>query len=71
MADRWCLAYLEIFYLPAIREALDDDANGLVNIREINTLTMSRNLPGDWSILKRLAYAASGTPHLRVSIPAQ
>ena len=58
--DEWCLEYLSIFYVPALKEAFDDDLSGLVNIREVNRFARSKSMPEGWSILKRLAYAAVG-----------
>ncbi|KZV97925.1 hypothetical protein EXIGLDRAFT_832536 [Exidia glandulosa HHB12029] len=60
IADEWCLAYLDIFYVPALKEAFDDDTNGLVNVREVNSFSAARHLPEDWQILRRLVYAAAG-----------
>ncbi|KAG1753123.1 hypothetical protein EDD22DRAFT_230875 [Suillus occidentalis] len=37
-ADKWCLKYLSVFYVPSLSEGFDGDANGLVSIREA----------GDW-----------------------
>jgi len=58
--DEWCLEYLGIFHIPSLKEAFDDDMNGLVNVREVNLFTRSKSMPEGWSILKRLAYAAAG-----------
>lgn len=60
LSDEWCLAYLDIFYVPALKEAFDDDTNGLVNVREVNSFCNARHLPAEWEILQRLAYAAAG-----------
>ena len=62
--DEWCLEYLSIFHVPALKEAFDDDTNGLVNVREVNQFARSKSMPESWSILKRLAYAAAGA-HFR------
>lgn len=59
-SDKWCLEYLDIFYIPALKEAFDSDSNGLVNIREVNSYTKSRAVPEGWSILRRLAFSAAG-----------
>ncbi|KAH7100229.1 hypothetical protein BKA62DRAFT_771732 [Auriculariales sp. MPI-PUGE-AT-0066] len=55
--DEWCLVCL---HLPTLKEALDDDFNGLVNVSEVNNFARSKSMPADWSILKRLAYASEG-----------
>ncbi|KDQ12850.1 hypothetical protein BOTBODRAFT_188867 [Botryobasidium botryosum FD-172 SS1] len=61
-ADKWCLAYLSSTYLRAIAEAIDDDFSGFVRISEANNFSSSR--PGDWSLLKWIAYWADGTSNL-------
>jgi len=58
--DEWCLKYLGVFYVPALKEAFDDDMNDLVSVREVNHFTLNEIMPENWSILKRLAYAAAG-----------
>lgn len=60
LSDEWCLTFLDVYYVPALKEVFDDDANGLVNIREVNSFCDARHLPTDWGILRRLAYAAAG-----------
>ena len=67
--DKWCLEYLSIFYVPALKDAFDDDTNGLVSIREVNHFTQSKSMPEDWSILKRLAYAAAGVHFRDIRVP--
>ncbi|KAG1849602.1 hypothetical protein C8R48DRAFT_778534 [Suillus tomentosus] len=57
-ADEWCLKYLTVFYLPSLSESFDDDANGLVSIREVNAFTSM--IPEGWSLLQALAYRAAG-----------
>ncbi|KAG1786678.1 uncharacterized protein HD556DRAFT_1017289 [Suillus plorans] len=57
-ADEWCLKYLTVFYLPSLSESFDDDANGLVSIREVNAFTSM--IPKGWSLLQALAYRAAG-----------
>ncbi|KAG1885952.1 hypothetical protein F4604DRAFT_1723791 [Suillus subluteus] len=57
-ADKWCLKYLTVFYLPSLSESFDVDANGLVSIREVNDFTSM--IPQGWSLLQALAYWAAG-----------
>ncbi|KAG1897694.1 uncharacterized protein F5891DRAFT_514315 [Suillus fuscotomentosus] len=57
-ADEWCLKYLSVFYTSSLSEIFDDDANGLVSVREVNAFT-SAILPG-LSLLQALAYWAAG-----------
>ncbi|KAG1736416.1 uncharacterized protein EDB91DRAFT_1292002 [Suillus paluster] len=57
-ADKWCLKYLSIFYVPSLLESFDGDANGLVSIREVNAFTSA--IPSGWSLLQALAYWAAG-----------
>ncbi|KAG2091983.1 uncharacterized protein F5147DRAFT_779833 [Suillus discolor] len=57
-ADEWCLKYLSVFYISSLSEIFDDDANGLVSVREVNAFT-SAILPG-LSLLQALAYWAPG-----------
>ncbi|KZV85371.1 hypothetical protein EXIGLDRAFT_775659 [Exidia glandulosa HHB12029] len=59
-SDSWCLEYLDVFYVPALKEAFDSDSNGLVNIREVNHYTQSHAMPKDWGVLRRLAFSAVG-----------
>ncbi|KZW02456.1 hypothetical protein EXIGLDRAFT_744612 [Exidia glandulosa HHB12029] len=56
--DLWCLEYLDVFYIPSLREAFDSDNNGFVNVREVNAFTAS--FPIQWTIMQKLAYAAAG-----------
>ncbi|KAG1863753.1 hypothetical protein F4604DRAFT_1040818 [Suillus subluteus] len=56
--DKWCLKYLSIFYVPSLSEGFDDDANGLVSVREVNTFTST--IPVGWTLPKALAYCAAG-----------
>ncbi|KAG1762169.1 hypothetical protein EDD22DRAFT_823696 [Suillus occidentalis] len=57
-ADRWCLKYLSVFYVPSLSEGFDGDANGLVSVREVNTFTSA--MPLGWTLPKALAYWAAG-----------
>ncbi|KAG2340096.1 hypothetical protein BDR05DRAFT_562246 [Suillus weaverae] len=57
-ADKWCLKYLTVFYVPSLSESFDNDANGLVSIREVNAFTSV--IPQGWSLLQALAYWAAG-----------
>lgn len=57
-ADKWCLKYLSVFYVPSLSEGFDGDANGLVSVREVNTFTSA--IPLGWSLPKALAYWAAG-----------
>ncbi|KAG2036663.1 hypothetical protein BDR03DRAFT_921102 [Suillus americanus] len=57
-ADKWCLKYLSVFYVPSLSEGFDGDANGLVSIREVNTFTAA--IPLGWTLPKALAYWAAG-----------
>lgn len=57
-ADKWCLKYLTVFYIPSLSESFDSDANGLVSVREVNTFTST--VPSGWSLLQALAYSAAG-----------
>jgi len=66
--EEWCLKYLGITYVPALRDTFDDNANGLVSIREVNAFSQSKSMPESWSILKRLAYAAIGTYFCHISL---
>lgn len=58
--DEWCLKYLGITFVPALKETFDENANGLVSVREVNEFSQSKSMPDSWNILKRLAYAAMG-----------
>jgi hypothetical protein len=44
--DLWALNYLDVHYLQAINEAIDDDASGFITVEELNNFTSSR--PLDW-----------------------
>jgi hypothetical protein len=57
-ADKWCLKYLTVFYIPSLSESFDGDANGLVSVREINAFTSA--IPSGWSLPQALAYWAAG-----------
>jgi hypothetical protein len=57
-ADKWCLKYLSVFYVPSLCEGFDGDANGLVSIREVNNFTSA--MPLGWTLPKALAYWAGG-----------
>jgi hypothetical protein len=57
-ADKWCLKYLSVFYVPSLSEGFDGDANGLVSVREVNTFTSA--IPLGWTLPKALAYWAAG-----------
>ncbi|EJD37509.1 hypothetical protein AURDEDRAFT_129398 [Auricularia subglabra TFB-10046 SS5] len=57
---KWCLEYLNVFYVPPLTEAFDDDSNGSVHVREVDAFTASRSFPAVWPVLPRLAYAAAG-----------
>lgn len=57
-ADKWCLKYLTVFYVPSLSESFDNDANGLVSIREVNSFTSA--IPQDWTLIRALAYWAAG-----------
>ncbi|KAG1736414.1 uncharacterized protein EDB91DRAFT_1250037 [Suillus paluster] len=58
LADKWCLKYLSVFYVPSLSEGFDGDANGLVSIREVNSFTSTT--PSGWSLPQTLAYWAAG-----------
>ncbi|KAF8522036.1 hypothetical protein JB92DRAFT_3110822 [Gautieria morchelliformis] len=53
-ADRWCLPYLGIRYLPSISEAFDDDGSGFIKVSEVNAFT--DGMPQEWSLLRWIAY---------------
>ncbi|KAG1789590.1 uncharacterized protein HD556DRAFT_1446814 [Suillus plorans] len=57
-ADEWCLKYLSVFYISSLSEVFDEDANGLISVREVNAFT-SAILPG-LSVPQALAYWAAG-----------
>ncbi|KAG1807304.1 uncharacterized protein BJ212DRAFT_757953 [Suillus subaureus] len=57
-ADKWCLKYLSVFYVPRLSEGFDGDANGLVSVREVNAFTSA--IPLGWTLPKALAYWAAG-----------
>ncbi|KAG1800711.1 hypothetical protein EV424DRAFT_1331971, partial [Suillus variegatus] len=57
-ADKWCLKYLSVFYIPGLSEGFDGDANGLVSIREVNAFTSA--MPLGWTLPQALAYWAAG-----------
>ncbi|KAG2142763.1 uncharacterized protein EDB93DRAFT_603411 [Suillus bovinus] len=57
-ADKWCLKYLSVFYVPSLSEGFDGDANGLVSIREVNAFTSA--MPFGWTLPQALAYWAAG-----------
>ncbi|KAG5721197.1 hypothetical protein E4T56_gene20049 [Termitomyces sp. T112] len=56
--DKWALAYLNVSYLQAISEAIDDDASGFIHFREVNEFTSM--CPEGWSLQQWLAYWAAG-----------
>jgi hypothetical protein len=58
LADKWCLKYLSVFYVPSLSEGFDGDANGLVSVREVNAFTSA--IPLGWTLPKALAYWAAG-----------
>jgi hypothetical protein len=62
-ADKWCLKYLSVFYVPSLSEGFDGDANGLVSVREVNTFTSA--IPLGWTLPKALAYWAAGKNYHR------
>lgn len=57
-ADKWCLKYLSVFYVPSLSEGFDGDANGLVSVREVNNFTSA--MPLGWTLPQALAYWAAG-----------
>jgi hypothetical protein len=57
-ADKWCLKYLSVFYVPSLSEGFDGDANGLVSVREVNNFTSA--MPLGWTLPNALAYWAAG-----------
>ncbi|KAG0700969.1 hypothetical protein DFH29DRAFT_590627 [Suillus ampliporus] len=57
-ADKWCLKYLSVFYVPSLFEGFDSDANGLVSVREVNAFSSA--IPSGWSLPQALAYWAAG-----------
>ncbi|KAG1890672.1 uncharacterized protein F5891DRAFT_1070787, partial [Suillus fuscotomentosus] len=57
-ADEWCLKYLSVFYILSLSEVFDEDANGLISVREVNAFT-SAILPG-LIVPQALAYWAAG-----------
>ncbi|KAG1792242.1 hypothetical protein EV424DRAFT_1609382 [Suillus variegatus] len=61
-ADEWCLKYLSVFYILSLSEVFDEDANGLISVREVNAFT-SAILPG-LSVPQALAYWAAGIKRL-------
>ncbi|KAG1762172.1 hypothetical protein EDD22DRAFT_778740, partial [Suillus occidentalis] len=67
-ADKWCLKYLTVFYIPSLSESFDGDANGLVSVWEINAFTSA--MPSGWSLPQALAYWAAGEDqsHLQVEL---
>lgn len=60
ISHKWCLEYLNVFYVPPLTEAFDDDSNGSVHVREVDAFATSRSFPETWPVLPRLAYAAAG-----------
>ncbi|KAG6815782.1 hypothetical protein H0H87_011401 [Tephrocybe sp. NHM501043] len=63
--DEWAQTYVNVSYLQAISESIDDDGSGFINIQEINAFTTMR--PKGWSLLQWLAYWAEGW-HSSISI---
>ncbi|KAG6853344.1 hypothetical protein C0991_005075 [Blastosporella zonata] len=63
--DEWAHSYVNVSYLQALSESIDDDGSGLINIQEINTFTTL--CPKGWSLLQWLAYWAAGW-HSSISI---
>jgi hypothetical protein len=63
-AHKWCLKYLTVFYVPSLSESFDNDANGLVSIREVNTFTSA--IPQGWTLIQALAYWAAGEVYRRL-----
>ncbi|KAG6872961.1 hypothetical protein C0995_004715 [Termitomyces sp. Mi166 len=56
--DKWARSYINISYLQAISESIDDDGSGLITIQEVNNFTEMR--PKGWSLLQWMAYWAVG-----------
>ncbi|KAG6905493.1 hypothetical protein DXG01_002381, partial [Tephrocybe rancida] len=54
----WAIAYVNVSYLQALSEAIDDDGSGFVNVREVNEFTTTR--PQGWTVFQWLAYWAAG-----------
>ncbi|KAG6906865.1 hypothetical protein DXG01_011627, partial [Tephrocybe rancida] len=54
----WARAYMNVSYLQALSEAIDDDGSGFVNVREVNEFTTTR--PQGWTVFQWLAYWAAG-----------
>jgi hypothetical protein len=44
--DAWAIKYIDVFWVPPILEAFDDDASGFITVSEVNQFTSSR--PADW-----------------------
>ncbi|KZV82034.1 hypothetical protein EXIGLDRAFT_844101 [Exidia glandulosa HHB12029] len=59
-ADEWCIRFLDSRFAPTLKESLDLDGNGFVNVRELNKQLSSRRFLPDWPILRRLSYVAAG-----------
>ncbi|KAG6915736.1 hypothetical protein DXG01_010066 [Tephrocybe rancida] len=57
-SDTWATAYVNVSYLQAISEAIDDDGSGFVNIREVNDFTTLR--PQGWTVPQWVAFWAVG-----------
>ncbi|KAF8069331.1 hypothetical protein FPV67DRAFT_1492030 [Lyophyllum atratum] len=56
--EEWANAYVNVSYLQAIAESIDDDGSGFINIKEVNEFTNMR--PKGWTLLQWLAYWAAG-----------
>ncbi|KZV97915.1 hypothetical protein EXIGLDRAFT_763961 [Exidia glandulosa HHB12029] len=60
LSDEWCLLYLNVFSFPSLKDAFDEDANGLVSARDINSFSRSTGVMRDWTLPQQLAYASAG-----------
>jgi hypothetical protein len=47
--DMWAVHFLDLEYLQAIHEAIDDDGSGFITVEELNQFTTSR--PSGWRLV--------------------
>ncbi|KAG6905854.1 hypothetical protein DXG01_000398, partial [Tephrocybe rancida] len=56
--DAWAISYINVSYLQAIAEAIDDDGSGFISIREVNDFINEK--PPGLTVCQWLAYWAAG-----------
>ncbi|KAF8519589.1 hypothetical protein BU17DRAFT_89697 [Hysterangium stoloniferum] len=56
--DKWCIPFLSLERVPAIAEAIDDDASGFIRVAEVNDFY--RQKPKGFSMLRWITFWAAG-----------